>query len=180
MYSPFATPPPHHSPLPVSHLPYDLEDGVIRSILQLPDQLCELLWPAQDDRPQVASDFARQRQQDVWVLTQIGSQPDDGRLRRWRHQSPLHFAQVGGLHIDTVRDLTKAEPKIVVGSGRAGSANVVTKTAHVDCVLHSTHHVNSRGQARPFFGALHAKPAKSRGGRRIVFADRESVVPRRR
>ena len=68
---------------------------MIRSVLELPDQLRELLRPAQNDGLQVAPNLSCQCEQHVRVFAQIGRQPDDRCLRRRRHKTALDLAQVG-------------------------------------------------------------------------------------
>src|SRR5262245_21686022 len=85
----FGPSPAPRPPIAVAYLPYSPENGVVRRVLDLPDQLRELLRPAQDDCLQVARHLPRQRQQQVRVLAQVRRQADDGRLRRRRHQPAL-------------------------------------------------------------------------------------------
>src|SRR5215472_16945057 len=111
---------------------------MIRGVLELPDQLRELLWPAENDGLQVASNLPRQREQHVWVLAQVGRQPDNRRLRGWRHEAALDLAQVGRLDTNALRHLAQAEPNVRFGACRARHADVVAKTSHVDRVRNST------------------------------------------
>src|SRR5215470_2638542 len=107
---------------------------MIRGVLELTDQLRELLWAPQNNGLQVAPNLARQRQQHVWVLAQVGRQPDDCRLRGRRHEASLNLAQVGRLDTDALRHLTEAEANVRLGACRARGADVVAETSHLFCV----------------------------------------------
>src|SRR5262249_59832086 len=111
---------------------------MIRGVLELPDQLCELLWPAENDGLQVAPNLPRQREQHVWVFAQIARQPDDRRLRGRRHEASLNLAQIGRLDADALRHLADTEANVRLGACRARHADVVAEAGHVYCVRHST------------------------------------------
>ena len=92
-------------PVAVTYLAYYSEDGSVRQIFQLSDQVSKQLWPGSDDRLQVLGDLTSHGQEQVGVLAEFLGQEADLFLGRWGEVTALNLAQIGGLYANALGHL---------------------------------------------------------------------------
>ena len=119
------------SPIAVSHLPHDAQDGVVRHFLHLTDELGKKLGPLANNLLEVARHLACEGQEDVGILAEIRSDPPR-RLLRWRCEfAALQLAQISRLDPGSRSNLAKRVTAILSAPLLAQCANVIAERRHV-------------------------------------------------